>query len=162
MRIAEDHFRRVLFQTDPVTAVRTLSNDWSPRVRSEEPRFDLAVPEYNVQLCLIYSGEVGNGGHAQYFLNRGGRLVGDTTLALSSVSLERLAETLRFACQQFPLGEVPESGSAVEKLFQRLPASAFAEFDRLDRQVWNEDVDVVLLDYLRRHSEEILLPERGR
>jgi hypothetical protein len=61
MRIDTAFFDRLVWKTDAIEAVATLSQFWTTRARSGEGNFGLALAEYRVTLCLIYSGEVGNG-----------------------------------------------------------------------------------------------------
>ena len=80
--IAEEFVQRLLHQSDPVEAISTLSDRWSVRARGDEPWAGLSKTERDVELVLVYAGEVGNGGHTQFFLNRAGRIVSSVRSAL--------------------------------------------------------------------------------
>jgi len=114
-----------------------------------------------IQLCLIYSGEVGNGGHSQFLLNRGGRVIRDTLDALRDAGLPELESTLARAVAQFPTGNVPDNVEDAERAFQQLTGQELGELDDLDRQAFRflPIVDDRLLAYVRAHKSQILLPE---
>jgi Domain of unknown function (DUF4375) len=161
MRISEEYFVRMLYESPAVEALSALVNDWTPRSKSELPRFGLATPEYYVTLCLIYTGEVGNGGHSQFFLNRGGHIADEVLLALDAVSLPRARDILLRACAAFLNGLVPSNPDAVDAIIDGVLSSSAQLFGELDRELWAVRIDDVLLNYLRFHANEILLPERG-
>ncbi len=161
LRIAEAYFRRLLFETGSLQAVSTLSSCWAPRARSGAPQFGLALPEYNVTLCMTYSGEVGNGGHLQYFLNRGGWAARETLGALGSVGLPHAQVILREACNRFPDCFVPDQPDEVESLLDRLPDVFGMSFQALDATLLKERFDETLMTYMQHHAEEILRPERS-
>lgn len=161
MRIADSYFRRLLFDTPALDAVIALSQLWERRARETVAGFGLSAPEYAVTLCLIYTGEVGNGGHGQFFGNRGGRLVPDTLEALAAVGLARQRGILARACTVFPGGSVPHDRHEVGVALDALGDEPRALLSELDRELWREPVDGALLAYLRKHAEQLLLPERG-
>jgi hypothetical protein len=74
-RIAEDFFKRLLHRTDPPEAITALSEMWEVRTQQTGRWLGLSQPEHQVTMVLIYVGEVGNGGHTQFFSNRGGDIV---------------------------------------------------------------------------------------
>ena len=143
MRISEEFFGRLLASTDAGDAVATLSGCWANRMRAEAPQFGLAFSEWQVQLILIYTGEVWNGGHMQYVINRGTGLGPATGTASQAVGLRDHAEVLH----------VLETAGWSEAAC----AQADASFDAAPG-----DVDGALLAHLRSHASEVLLPERGR
>ena len=161
LQIAEGYFRRLLFETGSSQAVSTLSSCWAPRARSREPQFGLALPEYNVTLCMTYSGEVGNGGHLQYFLNRGGWAARETLVALASVDLPNAQGILHEACNRFPDCFVPDQPDEVQSLLDRLPNDFGQSFQALDATLLQDHFDDMLLAYMQHHGEEILRLERG-
>ncbi|MEH6646503.1 DMP19 family protein [Sulfitobacter sp.] len=142
MKLAADYFEKLLNDADPVEAVAALSAFWQPRIDSIAARFGLSLPEYQVQLVLIYTGELGNGGHAQFFVNRGVAYVDDTIAALQAVGLEAL-------------GDVLGQAEAVLAIAGR----EFAPSDAAALEMLPE-VDAALLAYCRAHKDSILLPER--
>jgi hypothetical protein len=161
MPVAAEFLERLIHDSEPIHAISTLSNIWSVRANADLPCFGLSRPEYVVQLCLIYSGEVGNGGHSQYFLNRGGRLIRDTLDALHAVGLPELEATLASAAAQFPNGNIPTDPEETERAFEQLAEESLAELAQLDTHAFRflPVVDPHLLTYVRTHKTQILLPE---
>ncbi len=143
MQIGEAFIERLLASEDAVEAVATLSGFWAHRARQGVAQMGLAKPEWEVQLILIYTGEVWNGGHAQYRMNRGPDLAQATSAALAAVGLEGLSAVLR---------EVSDAAWSEAGC-----AQADRAFNALD-----SDVDTALLEHLCRNADEILLPERGQ
>lgn len=159
--VAATFLERLLFDTPAVEAVATLSSMWSPRADPELTRFGLSDPEFAVQLCLIYSGEVSNGGHSRFFLNRGGRHVLQTIAALNTTGLADLAPLLRSAVATFPQAHVPVEPDDVETELDNLTPDRQRTLADLDRQAFGllPSVDPRLLTYLRTTRAEVLLPE---
>jgi hypothetical protein len=112
-------------------------------------------------MALIYVGEVGNGGHAQFFSNRGGEVTGHVRAALRNIGLVELDGILAEACALFPDGKPPADRDEVDELLDSWGDDRHAAMDRLDRQTWAQKVYPRLLDYLREHENEVLRPERG-
>ena len=113
-------------------------------------------------MVLIYAGEVGNGGHTQFFLNRAGRIVSHVQKALAEIPLIELSESLRNAIALFPGGVVPLEADAVDRVIDSWDDAVLARLSALDRRVWNlRDVDELLLAYLRRNQRDVLRAERG-
>jgi Domain of unknown function (DUF4375) len=162
MRIAASYFQRLLHETPAADAVTTIAGMWRPRVTLVEPGFGLSLPERNVQMVLIYTGEVGNGGHTQFFQNRAGRIVAHVQQALLDLALIELSELLQRAVAVFPDGVVPAEHDDVERVVDSWDEAVMARLEELDRLVWNvRDVDERLIEYLRRHERDVLRPERG-
>ena len=162
MRIADSYFARLIDHTPASKAVWEIAGMWEPRVTQVEPWFGLSFPEHNVEMVLIYTGEVGNGGHTQLFLNRAGRIVSHVEGALAEIGLIELSELLRNAVALFPGQVVPLDPDEVERVVDSWDDAVLARLAALDRGVWNvRDVDEHLLDYLRRNRRDVLCPERG-
>ena len=104
--------------------------------------FGLSLPEYHCQLVLIYSGEVGNGGHNQFFSNRTQKYIDDLLAALKATSLHDLAQVLNQAAD-------------IQDDMERLHS--------LDQQFWEQSsaVDYALQVFLRENSHIVLVPERS-
>jgi hypothetical protein len=162
MRIAASYFQQLIDHTPASDAVRDIAAIWHPRVTLVEPWFGLSLPEHNVQMVLIYTGEVGDGGHTQFFQNRAGGIVSHLQNALAEIGLIELSELLRDAVALFPGEVVPSEHDAVEQVVDSWDEVVLERLAALDRRVWNvRDVDDHLLDYLRRNQRDILRPERG-
>lgn len=146
-RISEQYFQALLRKADAVEAVYALSGSWAARLDDTKPLFGVSYPEYQCQLILIYSGEVGNGGHSQFFLNRGVRTVGDLEIALKDALLPDLAEIMLDAVACFEQEDTVASETMQE----------------LDQTAWKKlhDVDRVLQAFLLANETMILRQERG-
>jgi len=132
-KISEKYFQSLLEQTDALEAVSTISGFWSHRADGAKKMFGLSLPEYQCQLVLIYSGEVGNGGHSQFFSNRAQKYIDDLLTALRATSLHDLAQVL---------GQAVNMQDDMEGLHS------------LDQQVWEQSlaVDHALQMFLRENS----------
>jgi len=159
--IAEDFFRRLLYETDPLEAVGTLSDRWGVRTMSTGSWLGLSRPEHQVTMVLIYVGEVGNGGHTQFFSNRGGEIAMRVRAALREIGLVDLEVILENAFDVFPDGEVPVDRAEVDRLLESWDEDRLDCFDDLDRRVWRLDPYPRLIAYLREHERDVLRPERG-
>ena len=140
----------------PISALEKLAWAWGLRADSTRHSFGLSEPEYHVQLCRIYLGEVGNGGHLQYFLNRGLKYLDDTLHALGEVGLHE-HRTILSAAAQVLGGRIREL-NAVEAhdYIERLGLVKSWALGRLDKRCWHcsNDTDAVLVAYLVAHRGE--------
>ena len=162
-RIAEDYFQRLLRGEDVISSVGALIREWSPRVDMSLPRWGLSRTEYQVQLCAIYTVEVGNGGHSQFFSNRGGAIAFLVISALREVALSSLARILERAVTVFPGGIVPAEPDDVGEVLDALSPDQESRLDGLDREAFDlfEGVDAALLTYMRTNARDVLCEERG-
>jgi Domain of unknown function (DUF4375) len=113
-----------------------------------------------LRMFCIYTGEVGNGGHAQFFLNPGGCYAGRVLVALHEMSLDSLEDILRRAIEVFPGGQVPPDGDERERLIERFPRTALATWDHLSRELYElGGYDEDVLAYLRGNEALLLRPE---
>ncbi|KQI73763.1 hypothetical protein AN191_02565 [Loktanella sp. 5RATIMAR09] len=140
-KISEKYFQSLLRQKDALEAVSTISGFWSHRADQTKAMFGLSRPEYQCQLVLIYTGEVGNGGHSQFFSNRGHKYIDDLLASLEATLLRDLARILR---------EASKLQSDIEGLHL------------LDQEVWAQSlkVDGALQRFLRTNSDDVLQQER--
>lgn len=141
-KISEKYFQALLGQVDALEAVSTLSGFWSHRADETKKTFGLSLPEYQCQLVLIYIREVANGGHTQFFTNRGHQHVEDYLAALEATLLHGLARILRKAL---------DMQTEIEVLHL------------IDQQAWAQisEVDDALQLFLRQNSDGVLQPERS-
>ena len=126
----------------------------------------MSKTERDVELVLIYTGEVRNGGHTQFFLNRAGRIVAPVRSALLNVNIIELVTTLDEAVALFPQSVVPLGWSEVEALLASWEGQGPGEerlrrLGSLDRRTSAVDVYPRLLAHLRKHEWDVLRPERG-
>lgn len=158
--VAEEYVQRLLRSGDALEAVARLAGFWAPRINADAPMFGLVQPEFDVQLCRIYTGEVGNGGHDQYLYNHGAGYVLPTLDALTRIGIVELHEVLTQLTHLLPA--LPRDRMETQEMVAALPVSAWNKLNALDPLVWGaHGVDEKLLSYLRLHGDEILLAERG-
>jgi hypothetical protein len=157
--IAEEFFQRLLDGAHP-QAMSILSTRWEVRMRPTGTWLGLSRPEHQVTMVLIYQGEVSNGGHMQFFFNRGA-VVTRVCAALREIGLVELERILESACALFPGGEVPASHSTVDRILGAWGAGRLAKIGRLDQRAWQSDERPRLLEYLRENESEVLRAERG-
>jgi hypothetical protein len=161
-RIAESYFQRLLYETAPASrAVGALSLEWGPRMAWTGQWLGLSRPEHQTEMVLIYVGEVGNGGHTQFFSNRGGEIATRVRAALREIGLFELLAALDRACALFPDSHVPVERREVDRLLDGWGEDRLTEIDRLDRMVWQLEPDPRLIAYLRENQSEVLRLERG-
>lgn len=165
MKYAKSYIDELLFQTEPLEAVYGLCGIWAgrPGVAEDREFFGLSEPEFYVHCYLQYQGEVGNGGHSQFFLNPFGRHTSAVARALASLGFRRAADIFGRACSVFPAGHIPGDDAAREAIIQRLPENTLQQWAALDRELYAADRDYWprLLNYLREHELQILQPERA-
>ena len=149
IQISDEYVERLLKAALAAEAVSTLSGYWSHRLREEERCFGVSQAEFFVQLVLIYSGEVANGGHTQFFLNREKQFVPLTIDVLKEVGLGLLAQNLQKAADVWHLSEQSESCQEA-----KLRALDQVLFDHVG------EVDTELLSFMQVKRDQILIPER--
>jgi hypothetical protein len=113
---------------------------------------DLSEVQRRAHLVFWYDSEVQNGGHLQYFLNRGTQLVPETLIALEGIGLPCQASVLRRASARWVLHERPEPQTAEEYSEQALEG----EFDQYDAafHACAPPVPDVLEQHLKMHRDE--------
>jgi hypothetical protein len=165
VKYANQYLERLLFETEPLEALPALCSIWAgrPGVAEDREFFGFSEPEFHVHLYLLYQGEVGNGGHYQFFLNPSGRHAAAVSRALLSLQFHRAADIFSRACSVFPSGHVPTDDIARDTFVQLLPKSAVEQWGTLDRELYSIDSAYwpQLLSYLREHHAQILQPERA-
>lgn len=159
MRIAESYFQGLLRASDGLGPVGELAGMWAPRAET----LGLTRAERVVDAFLIYTGEVGNGGHHQFFWNRGRVGAIEARVALREMKLDDLADILDDAIRLFPGGTVPADRDAIDAFYATCAERGqHARAESLDQAVYAiDDADDRALAYLREHEEEVLRPERG-
>jgi hypothetical protein len=160
---SREYVREILNRVEPMEAVYSLSEIWSSRQgrSASDPCFGLLPCEYNVHLYLNYRGDVGNGGHAQFFLNPVGAYTSETLNALIELGFAEIHGILTRAAAVFPDSRVPKDWQERERLIQNFPKSVFSLWGRLDKALYAIDGAhwKPLLKYLRDHQSEILEKE---
>ena len=150
-QIAEAFFQRLLWDTPAGEAVATLAQFWAGRLQDDAPQWRVSLPEYQAQLILVYAGEVGNGGHAQFFMNRGRGDAVATIGALQAAGLHDWADMLEAACGCVASADIWAMAPADLARLHGLDLRAYETFSTVDAQV---------LTMLRAGQDLVLRPER--
>lgn len=165
MKISQSFIERIFTDCSPSEAISTIGGFLNARARLhvDTPDFGLTRPELNLQLYAVYTGEVGNGGHMQFFLNPSGNLTARTLIALSEMQLCELSDVLTRACSAFPTSRVPSHADERASLISSFPETAHQLWNGLDRVVWGmtDACERKVLEYTRQHRDEFLQNERG-
>ncbi|MEM0987847.1 MAG: DUF4375 domain-containing protein [Pseudomonadota bacterium] len=145
LRLSEGYFHHLLTDEDPLEAVTTLSEFWSPRSGTIDQLSRLSPTEKTVELCMDYSAQVCNGGHAQYFFNRETDARHEVIEALKTVGLHQVAAILEQAV----------SDTRVDK---ECPNA----LDQRDREFYErmDTIDAALQAFLRTNLHDVLVAER--
>jgi hypothetical protein len=163
MEISEKYFKELLLETPALEAVATLDQFWCTHFDSSDRVWlGLSEPEHHVHVCLLYTGEVGNGGHVQFFWNHGREMAERTLRALGALNFGDLYACLSDACRVFRDGLVPKDRAGVKEAVDGFTPEHFSRLDGLDSKVWSiRNLDDSMLRYLRLHEGDILRRERG-
>jgi hypothetical protein len=149
--IAEQFFQELLFSKND-NRLFDLANFWIHRSDEAAFQWGLSKTEYFTQLILIYSGEVNNGGHDQYFLNRSTTYLKDVITALETIGCPTHAQRLQ---------SVTSIARSIAKGGE-LSAKASVTLKDADQQYWATEAELLkfLQSYLRQNADDILRPER--
>jgi hypothetical protein len=167
MKIDRGYIARLLAasENDAASALAQLSSFWSSRAGLSETGelTGLSPSELAAHLALWYFGEVGNGGHTQYFVNPVGAFAHETLAALEKLGLEHAAKILRDAIQVFPDQRVPKERTARLAAIDALDRHELDLLDHADLALWaiTSQIDVDILRYLQQHKDEVLAPEQS-
>jgi hypothetical protein len=165
MKLSPKFVDRIFETYPPHEAIATVGQFLAPRINENQhqPDFGLTRPELNVQLYAVYTCEVGNGGHMQFFLNPSGNLARATLKSLREMNLTRLAEILARAMAVFPGEQFESDPDLREEIIQSLPSDTEAIWGRCDQEVFGNSTrwDAQILEYMRRNRSHFLQPETG-
>jgi hypothetical protein len=155
-----EYLRNLLHDNDPIKAVFELANIWSSRLGRKEtdPYFGLLPCQYVVHLYLNYQGDVGNGGHSQFFMNSVGAYANETLAALTELRFQNVHEILSRAVAVFPASQVPKDSTERNDLVEGFSDDVFALWSQLDRELYSVSGAQwpLLQKYLRDHESEIM------
>jgi len=150
-----------LLESDaPHDALYQLDGFWSSRLRDGAT---LSPVEKDVHDYLVYMGEVGNGGHAQYFMNPSGDHVEETLAALLRLELAEHHSILVEALSLLPGGQVAGISSQREAAVSALSDTALGRLAELDRALaeLSQSSFAQVLRYVRNHQDQVLVEERA-
>jgi hypothetical protein len=145
------------------SALSDLAGIWSGRARIGDAGVltGLSPAETAAHLAPCYTGEVGNGGHAQYYMNQWGSHAHETLLALAQLGLPEPARILQESFQVFPNQQVPKGRAVRYALIGALGGEQLALLDGCDKALWANAIDAEILRYLRHHQDQVLAPEQA-
>jgi len=166
MKISQSYIRRLLADEENAAgALGHLSNFWSTRAKLSEAGelTGLSDVERLAHLALWYFGEVGNGGHIQYFMNPVGSFAQETVASLQQLGLEHAAKILHNAIQVFPGGQVPKERTVRLAEIDGLGRRQLDSLHQADLALWaiTKRIDVDILRYLQQHQDEVLSAEQS-
>jgi len=112
---------------------------------------DLDDVQRPAHLCFWYDTEVQNGGHLQYFENRGRELLNETLLALRILGAECPHKVLEAANRRFLI----KPRSRIETAEEYVATALEGEFDTFDSayDVCEPSIPDLLEGYLEKHKE---------
>src|SRR5262245_30555505 len=149
---------------EAISALSDLAGVWSGRVQiSAGVLTGLSQPETAAHLTMWYTGEVGNGGHTQYYMNLWGSHAHETFAALAQLGLREHARVLQESFQVFPNHKVPKDRTVRYALIGKLREKQLALLDCCDKALWASaaGVEAEILRYLRQHQDQVLTPEQA-
>jgi hypothetical protein len=160
-----EYLQALLHSEDPLRAVFELASIWSSRPGrcEKDPHFGLLPCQYNVHLYLNYQGDVGNGGHHQFFCNPVGAYANETLVALEDLHFEKVRDVLTRAIAAFPASQVPKGHEERNLLIQSFSNRVAELWSTLDQDLWSLSSShwEPLMEYLRAHQSEILERDGG-
>lgn len=125
----------------------------------------LAMENYNdlteiqkiAHLCFWYDSEVQNGGHLQYFENRGTSLVNETSLALENIGAQLQNYVLSKAVEILNT----EGISSIESTEDYIEEALKGKFNAIDSEYYSCEPTIgdLLEKYLQKYEEEFILME---
>lgn len=125
----------------------------------------LAMENYNdlteiqkiAHLCFGYDSEVQNGGHLQYFENRGTSLVNETSLALENIGAQLQNYVLSKAVEILNT----EGISSIESTEDYIEEALKGKFNAIDSEYYSCEPTIgdLLEKYLQKYEEEFILME---
>lgn len=158
-------FERTLADDAPLKALFQLDAWWSSRLdeSAEQAGSGLSPVEFDLHVFVLYVGEVGNGGHSQFFENPSGRHSAAVLSVLERLGLTDLHDLFAEACAVFPSSTVPQAHDERTAAIARLSDAHHQRWDALDKRFYAADraAERRALDYARRHRDGILVPERA-
>ena len=108
---------------------------------------DLNQIQRVAHLCFWYDSEVQNGGHIQYFENKGTERVCETIKALKSLGASKQADILGEANQQFS----SKIRKTINTVLEFVMASREGEYERFDNQYY--DCEPTVTELLEKYFQ---------
>lgn len=127
----------------------------------------LAMEDYNdlteiqkvAHLCFWYDSEVQNGGHLQYFVNRGFLLINETTLALTKLGAQSQTTVLSKAINIL----LTKGISKIESVEEYADEALEGKFDDIDSEYYSCEpaIQDLLEKYLENYEDEFIIIENN-
>lgn len=107
-------------------------------------------------LCMIFAGEVDNGGLRQFFSNSSGDMSEETLEALGRINAQ-CADILEEAMACFPDGNVPKDCELRNGIMDTFDDIANERLDELDRRFYEQtELPAQLYDFLMANKNEFM------
>lgn len=106
-------------------------------------------------LCVLFEGEVANGGISQFLSNSSGDMSEETALAMEKID-ESVAGIIREAIQCFPNGQAPTDREERNEQMDRFDEETVKRLEKLDQTAWGLDISKNCYDFLQEHKTEFL------
>lgn len=107
-------------------------------------------------LCVLFEGEIDNGGIYQFLSDSSGNMTKETVLALENIGEVEIARLLRDALQCFPNGTVPKDCDARNALMEQFDERAEEQFNKFDQIIWEHSVFQNCHKFLKAHENDFL------
>ena len=150
MAIITRKINRVLFEEKPYEAWNAFVN-----LIAKEKYEDLDEIQQVAHLCFWYDSEVQNGGHMQFFENRGIRLLNETLAALRSLGGECQRGILEQAGGLVLARPGKSEINTVEDYVAVARSGEFAAFDTA-YYACKPTIETLLGDYFDRHRDDFI------
>lgn len=163
VKIDPAFFEKLLSEPNAIYAVGTLAQLWGARasVSSDGEIVGLSDVERNVSVALTYFGEVGNGGHDQFFFNAYPGHIRRAGEALGASGLTEAAAIVAAAQARLP-PDFAELARGEREVALDAVRDAGCGFEDLDSQLGNvRGLHECLQAYIRVHRKDVLGPERA-
>lgn len=107
-------------------------------------------------LCVLFEGEVANGGVAQFLSNRSGDMAEETVLVLEKIGEPETSTMLREVLRRFPNSVVPKNCDARNNLMEQFDEKVEEEFDKFDQILWEHSLSQSCYTFLLSHKNDFL------
>lgn len=107
-------------------------------------------------LCILFEGEVNNGGISQFLSDSSGDMAEETILTLEKVGEHKIAKLLREALQCFPNGVAPKDCDTRNNLMEQFDGKVEEQFNKFDQILWEHSLSQSCYTFLQKHKNDFL------
>ena len=107
-------------------------------------------------LCVLFEGEVANGGISQFLSNSSGDMAEETVLAIEKIGEPETATMLCEVLQCFPNGVAPKDRDARNDLMEQFDEKVEEEFDKFDQTLMKHSLSQSCYTFLQSHKNDFL------